>query len=316
MRDHYDFSDSKPNPYAKRMKGQVAIRLDEPTGAFNQDDLWGESALRRLRAARSLTAPQLSSIQQALLAGCPWKPADLGDDGATWPYGNATTINPMLVTLGASPGNSPQAGDFAAPSHVELPPAGSPHRHVYYQDGGGYWDKVRYLARTMLAPAGGGEPLAGPHEGPARSKEAADAYALFGNMNLDTGRSGSASGVTIDSTFANWVLRTIEGRLRPRWLICLGLKGQLDRNRPVREVFESALNLDLNKPHDQYRLLESKYYFRVWEVRTGKAPLTVVFWPQHPSKPPLRDFGRWRDACAQFKERHMSHPHSRLHRAS
>lgn len=28
MRDHYDFSNSKPNPYAKRMKKQVTIRLD------------------------------------------------------------------------------------------------------------------------------------------------------------------------------------------------------------------------------------------------------------------------------------------------
>ena len=31
MRDRYDFSDSKPNPYAKRMKRQVTIRLDEET---------------------------------------------------------------------------------------------------------------------------------------------------------------------------------------------------------------------------------------------------------------------------------------------
>lgn len=31
MRDRYDFADSKPNPYAKRMKRQVTIRLDEDT---------------------------------------------------------------------------------------------------------------------------------------------------------------------------------------------------------------------------------------------------------------------------------------------
>ena len=286
MRDHYDFSDSKPNPYAKRMKRQVAMRLEEGATPFNQDDLWGESALRRLSAARSLTATQLSSIQRALLAGCPWKPHDLGDDGRAWPYGNATTINPMLVTLGASPGNSPQAGDSDAPDHLELPSAGSPHRHVYYRDTGGYWDKVRYLARTMLTSASGwDDPSTEQPEGPGPSKEATDAYALFGNMNLDTGRSGSASGVAIDRTFADWVLRTIEGGLRPRWLICLGLKGQLDRNRPVRRAFESILKLDLNKPHEQYRLFESKYYFREWEVRAGQAPLTVVFWPNHPSRP-------------------------------
>ena len=31
MRDNYDFSDSVKNPYAKKLKKQVTIRLDEDT---------------------------------------------------------------------------------------------------------------------------------------------------------------------------------------------------------------------------------------------------------------------------------------------
>ena len=31
MRDRYDFSKSTPNPYAKRMKQQITIRLDQDT---------------------------------------------------------------------------------------------------------------------------------------------------------------------------------------------------------------------------------------------------------------------------------------------
>ena len=31
MRDHYDFSESVPNPYARRLKKQITIRLDEDT---------------------------------------------------------------------------------------------------------------------------------------------------------------------------------------------------------------------------------------------------------------------------------------------
>jgi uncharacterized protein (DUF4415 family) len=31
MRKHYDFSKAKPNPYAKRLKKEVALRLDERT---------------------------------------------------------------------------------------------------------------------------------------------------------------------------------------------------------------------------------------------------------------------------------------------
>ena len=31
MRKNYDFSKSKPNPYAQRLKKQITIRLDEDT---------------------------------------------------------------------------------------------------------------------------------------------------------------------------------------------------------------------------------------------------------------------------------------------
>ena len=31
MRKHYDFSQAKPNPYAKRLKREVTVQLDEGT---------------------------------------------------------------------------------------------------------------------------------------------------------------------------------------------------------------------------------------------------------------------------------------------
>ncbi len=31
MRDNYDFSDSIPNPYAKKLKKQITLRLDDGT---------------------------------------------------------------------------------------------------------------------------------------------------------------------------------------------------------------------------------------------------------------------------------------------
>ena len=34
MRKRYDFSKAKPNPYAKRLKRQITIRLDEDTLAY------------------------------------------------------------------------------------------------------------------------------------------------------------------------------------------------------------------------------------------------------------------------------------------
>ncbi len=34
MRKHYDFAQGRPNPYAKRLKKPVTIRLDEATIAY------------------------------------------------------------------------------------------------------------------------------------------------------------------------------------------------------------------------------------------------------------------------------------------
>jgi predicted DNA binding CopG/RHH family protein len=37
MKKHYDFSKSKPNPYVKKAKRQVTIRLDEATVKYFKD---------------------------------------------------------------------------------------------------------------------------------------------------------------------------------------------------------------------------------------------------------------------------------------
>ena len=37
MRKHYEFSKSKRNPYAKRLKQQITIRLDKPTIEYFRD---------------------------------------------------------------------------------------------------------------------------------------------------------------------------------------------------------------------------------------------------------------------------------------
>jgi len=34
MRDEYDFSEAKPNPYTKALKRQVTIRLDKPNNEY------------------------------------------------------------------------------------------------------------------------------------------------------------------------------------------------------------------------------------------------------------------------------------------
>ena len=34
MRQHYDFSNARPNPYSRLLKRQVTLRIDEPTLAY------------------------------------------------------------------------------------------------------------------------------------------------------------------------------------------------------------------------------------------------------------------------------------------
>ena len=242
---------------------------------LQETDLWGETASQRLDAARRLTEPQLKSIQGWLCEGCPVPP---------WPYGNATSINPLLLTLGASPGNSPEQGDDPPPDVLDPPTAGQPHPDVCYQDTNRYWDKIRYLARTLLTPPGG---------------SAKDAYALFGNLCLDPHRHRSASEVTIDPVFAQWLLKTIKHKLRPRFLVCLGLKGKLEKE-PLRSAFETTFGLKLREPHEK-RAFPDKGSFEEWNVVDGQ--LKIVLWPNSPSRPPFTTFEIWQKACEEFKNR-------------
>jgi len=37
MRKHYEFSKARPNPYARLLKKQITLRLDEPTVEYFKD---------------------------------------------------------------------------------------------------------------------------------------------------------------------------------------------------------------------------------------------------------------------------------------
>ena len=250
------------------------------------EELWGASRRARLSSAHSLTTEKLNAIHEELRRGC----ADRG-----WPYGSATSINPLLVILGPSPGNSPKHGDrhFVTRKPFDLPTAGEPHPGVFYPDTTRYWDKVRGLARTLLDADGS----IGP-----------DSLALLGTMNLATAASAKASGVQIDDSFTRWVLATIRDGLRPRVLVLLGLRGRLkELSRLFADTFEG---FDVRHPHHEYALEKyqtKRLVFREWEFSGNHGPpLLLVDWPQHPSRSPFSDPRWWRVACEQFAARRSS----------
>ena len=245
-------------------------------------DLWSDSVGERLRSARALVGRELEAVHAALCEGCPVEP---------WPYGNATSINPLLVTLGPSPGNSldPAVPD-PAKERLRLPTADERHPHTKYKDSRGVWDRIRYLARTVLEIGGATEE---------------EAYALLGNMSLDTRRSGRVRDVQIDPAFGRWVLRTIRDRLRPRYLVCFGLKSKKEALGLLEETFDGFAR---GKPHAEHRFRgyeRSRLAFQEWDC-TGLSgnKMKIVQWPQHPSRAPFTSFPLWQQACREFADRH------------
>ncbi len=224
----------------------------------------------------------LAAIHQGLCEGCPV---------AVWPYGNATPINPLLVTLGPSPGGSPNrhAAD-PAETPLDLPTAGVRHPHTTYVDTKGFWRKVRWLATTAI-------------QSEATSCE--DSYALFGNMNLDLNRSGTATDVEIDPVFGEWLLRTIRDKLRPRFVVCLGLKGKPEADKLLSRIFEG---FDAKEPHAEHPLEcyeKKRYVFQEWDCRGPRGnEMKLVRWPQHPSRHPFTRPEIWRGACRELSGRH------------
>lgn len=251
-------------------------------------DLWAPSPRERLHAARHLTFTELKEVHKDLIRGCPVEP---------WPYGNATVINPFLVTLGVSPGNSPAAGDtqyLAAGGH-QFPTAGSPHPGTRYRDTAGYWDKLRLLAQVTLKTSGTNED---------------DALSLFGNLNLDTGQNGEARNVTVKADFASWIVRTISNGLRPRFVVMLGLSTYLHANRYVAEILEDAFpGFELKRPHREVHFdaySQKRLVFREWDIPCKNGDeLTIVMWPQHPSRAPFSNSALWHASCTEFAKRYQ-----------
>lgn len=142
--------------------------------------LWHADAQVRLRAARSTATANHGTIQEWVGSDCPV---------ATWPYGMPTAINPKLIVLGPSPGNSPATEKGSVPKLRYDPPTfGVPHSKLFYEDTKRFFVKVRALCRGIL----------GARYGLAEH----DALSLSGMMNLDTGEFGNAKEVQFDTETA------------------------------------------------------------------------------------------------------------------
>lgn len=237
--------------------------------------LWSNKATDRLSAAREAAIADRIRLQQWIGRDCPV---------ASWPYGMPTAINPKVVVLGPSPGASPAAGDEVQPSY-EPPTFGEHHPQLFYADRRSFFLKVRALCAGLLECAEG--------------LEEADALALSGMMNLDVRRNGNAADVKTDAKLMQWVTETITQRLRPDYLICLGLKARIKDVLPL-----ISSHFDSGRPMRSFRFdAQPKLKYQEWLLeRSDKSQMRVVFWPQHPSRAPFSNGELWQASIVQYAQ--------------
>lgn len=253
------------------------------------NNLWSDCPRERLIAARSLTAQQTHDLQKRATATSPMQP---------WPYGMPTTINPYLLVVGPSPGNSPHQGDtvFLQRPAYAAPTVGLAHPAFSYQDASGYWDKIRQLSVGLIQ---GFDPELPEDE----------CYALSGQLNLGVGAFGNASESSIELVYARWVPKIMMDMLQPRIVVLFGLWSLMKNNTILQQDFAGALGIDWKKPDKElpfkgYR--EKRLVFREWRIKRPDGRETIVVsWPNHPSRSPMTNANLWqasiREAILYFR---------------
>jgi len=195
-----------------------------------------------------------------------------------------TSVNPLLVVVGVSPGNSPASGREAfLPDYI--PSFGTPAPGFWYPDRSHYWEKVRTLSTEIV------------HQWDTGLSES-ECLALTGHLNLGVGMFGSASSDAVELPVVRWVSSLLFEQLHPRVVVGLGLSGLVlgVRGAAIREAWDAGgLVIDWGRPD---LISEGGFRYRRWNVRRADdAVMQLVFWPNHPSRAPFGGSGlvgsRW-----------------------
>jgi len=232
------------------------------------EQLFSDKPRNRIAAAGALDESARRAVLDRLAFDAPYKP---------WPRGMPGSVNPLLVVVGVSPGDSP-AADQAAFLSDYTPTFGEPAAGFKYPDTSHYWQKVRLLSRELLRIWDS-------------TLTEDECLALTSHLNLGTGMFGSASMAAIELEVVRWVSATIL-RFHARVVIGLGLIEFLTspRRNDLRTAWnEGGLMVAWTVPNV---LTRGAFRFRSFVARgIDERTIQVLLWPNHPSRVPFAGRG-------------------------
>lgn len=242
-------------------------------------DLWSDDPTERLTAARDPKVVADWPVQ--IGASAPMRP---------WPYGMPTSINPFVLFLGPSPGNSPSSDDTEREAY-DLPTAGKAHLKLYYLDRRRYWDRVRELGKLIVRA-----------HAPGMGEK--DTHALLGQLNLGTGQFGDAKNAPFEQAYCRWVPQAIVEHLRPSYVILLGLSSGLTQAHGGGFDPSNDLKIDWNAPDHSFPFeayKDKQFRFRIWNRKRSDGKIVrFVMWPQHPGRAPMTKDDLWTESGHEF----------------
>jgi len=198
-----------------------------------------------------------------------------------------TAINPYVVCLGISPG-ARRSDDGRDP--YPFPTVARPHEgfggeclpddsEKWRPSIEAYWEKVRSLCIAIVRSA-------------APKLKPIECLALAGHLNLGIRQGGQGHDDMIDPEIARWLPHVVGERLKPRVLVCFGLR-KLLTSRKLREAWVGTplekLTTTNAEIETEFTFASRHYRFRLWKISSGRStdPMTILLWPNHPKRHPF-----------------------------
>jgi len=228
-----------------------------------------------------LSSSDVNRQLRRLLVNCPTD---------NWPFGMPGSLDPKLVLIGVSPGNSPDLNRGS--EELVSTPGSVPPNNFYYKDSASYWEKVRSLSHQFVSRSD-------------KSIDEASALLVTSHFNLGTSGTGTASKSDVEKSYITWVSQLLNRELEPDLIVLFGLVAIMN-NKEVREWWNHSDGLLVNwsKPQREIPFTaykESRWKYREWSLTSKRGhDLRIVMWPNHPSRPPVKDPRLWDASVKEY----------------